>query len=167
VHGLSTDDRRPDVIAKLSLKLRNAGLAGSLSLGLVACAPAANAAAYTMYRDADCGCCLAWRDHVEGGLPISVVTQDVEDMPAVKERLGVPDALRSCHTMVVEGYVIEGHVPAEAIARLLEERPVGVIGLAVPGMPVGSPGMEQGSRTQPFQVIAFGPDGYSVFASYP
>ena len=73
----------------------------------------------------------------------------------------------SCQTMEVEGYIIEGHVPAEAIARLLRERPEGVTGLAVPGMPLGSPGMEMGDRVQPYEVIAFGPDGQKVFASYP
>jgi hypothetical protein len=68
--------------------------------------------------------------------------------------------------MVVDGYVIEGHVPAADIARLLRERPEGIKGLAVPGMPIGSPGMEMGDRTQPYQVIAFGSAGRSVFASY-
>ena len=85
----------------------------------------------------------------------------------IKDRLGVPRELRSCHTMVVEGYVIEGHVPAEDVARLLAERPEGVTGIAVPGMPVGSPGMEMGERVQPYQVIAFGEAGQSVFASHP
>ena len=69
--------------------------------------------------------------------------------------------------MEIEGYIIEGHVPAEAIARLLRERPEGVTGLAVPGMPLGSPGMEMGDRVQPYEVIAIGPDGHKVFASYP
>ncbi|MXO57252.1 DUF411 domain-containing protein [Altererythrobacter gangjinensis] len=120
-----------------------------------------------MYRDVNCGCCLAWREHLEGALPMSVVAQDVGNMSAVKERLGVPKQLRSCHTMVIDGYVIEGHVPAETIAKLLKERPSDVSGLAVPGMPIGSPGMEQGGRTEPYQVIAFGPKGFAVFASYP
>ena len=155
------------MIAKLSRSLREAGIVGSFVIGLVACSPAAQSTAYTMYRDANCGCCLAWRDHVEGEMPFEITSQDAEDMVAVKDRLGVPDALRSCHTMVVEGYVIEGHVPAEAIAQLLRDRPSDVTGLAVPGMPIGSPGMEQGGRTEPFQVIAFGPKGYAVFANYP
>ncbi|WP_342773714.1 DUF411 domain-containing protein [Qipengyuania marisflavi] len=93
--------------------------------------------------------------------------QDVADMAALKERLGVPQQLWSCHTMEIEGYIIEGHVPAEAIAKLLKDRPTDVTGLAVPGMPIGSPGMEQGGRVQPYQVIAFGPKGFAVFASYP
>ncbi|NIJ62536.1 DUF411 domain-containing protein [Qipengyuania flava] len=87
-------------------------------------------------------------------------------MAEVKAELGVPDALASCHTMKVDGYIIEGHVPAREIARLLEERPTGVTGLAVAGMPLGSPGMEVGGRVQPYQVIAFGPAGRNVWASY-
>lgn len=96
-----------------------------------------------------------------------VQTVDSNDMAAVKTNKNVPQDLWSCHTMEVEGYVIEGHVPAEAIAKLLRQRPDGVAGLAVPNMPLGSPGMEAGGRTQPYQVIAFGPAGQSVFASYP
>ena len=82
-------------------------------------------------------------------------------------RLGVPADLVSCHTAVIGGYVIEGHVPARDIARLLEQRPKGVKGLAVAGMPLGSPGMEAGGRVQPYQVIAFGDAGRRVFANYP
>ena len=96
-----------------------------------------------------------------------VASVDTDDMSALKAAKGVPQDLWSCHTMEVEGYIIEGHVPAEAIARLLRERPAGVTGLAVPGMPLGSPGMEMGDRVQPYEVIAFGPDGQKVFASYP
>ena len=89
-----------------------------------------------------------------------VASVDTDDMSALKAAKGVPQDMWSCHTMEVEGYIIEGHVPAEAIARLLRERPEGVTGLAVPGMPLGSP-------VQPYEVIAFGPDGQKVFASYP
>ena len=89
------------------------------------------------------------------------------EMAKIKTERGVPQELWSCHTMEIEGYMIEGHVPADAIERLLRERPEGVTGLAVPGMPVGSPGMEFENRIQPFDVIAFGPSGQSVFASYP
>ena len=96
-----------------------------------------------------------------------VASVDTDDMSALKAARGVPQDLWSCHTMEVDGYIIEGHVPAEAIARLLRERPEGVTGLAVPGMPIGSPGMEMGDRVQPYEVIAFGPSGHKVFASYP
>ena len=88
-------------------------------------------------------------------------------MMSIKTQNGVPDDLRSCHTMIADGYVIEGHVPAADVERLLAERPDGVTGLAVAGMPMGSPGMEHGDHRQAFEVIAFGPDGRSVWASYP
>jgi hypothetical protein len=140
--------------------------AGTLLLALAACANAAQAASYTMFRDPGCGCCEEWAKHVRHGMEAEVAVQESADMAAVKNERGVPAELRSCHTMVVDGYVIEGHVPAADIQRLLAERPAGVDGLAVPGMPIGSPGMEVGNRTQPFQVIAFGDGGYSVFNSY-
>lgn len=134
---------------------------------LAACTTAAQAAEITMYRDPNCGCCLAWADHMEQGDRHSVKAVDHPDMGAIKAENGVPNDLRSCHTAIVEGYVIEGHVPAADIARLLEERPAGVTGLAVAGMPMGSPGMEHGDHRQAYQVIAFGPEGRSVWASYP
>ena len=92
---------------------------------------------------------------------------DHPDMASVKTENGVPGDLQSCHTAIVEGYVIEGHVPVADVERLLVERPAGVKGLAVAGMPMGSPGMEHGNHRQAFQVIAFGPEGRSVWASYP
>ena len=87
----------------------------------------------------------------------------------MKTRYGVPSSLYSCHTAIVDGYIIEGHVPSAEIKRLLAERPEGVVGLAVPGMPVGSPGMESpDGATQPYNVIAFTATGAtSIFASYP
>lgn len=133
---------------------------------LGACATAAEPATYTMYRDPQCGCCEDWVEHIRSSMAVSVSIVDATDMDAIKEREGVPADLRSCHTMLVNGYAIEGHVPASDIARLLRERPAGVRGLAVPGMPLGSPGMEMGGRKQPYQVIAFGPAGRRVFASY-
>ncbi|WP_324827774.1 DUF411 domain-containing protein [Qipengyuania zhejiangensis] len=142
-------------------------LAASLLLALAACSNAAQAATYTMYRDAGCGCCLNWAGHVEHGLEAEVASVDTDDMAALKTARGVPQDLWSCHTMEVDGYIIEGHVPADAVAKLLRERPEGVAGLAVPGMPLGSPGMEVGEQVQPYDVIAFGPGGRSVFASYP
>ena len=93
-------------------------------------------------------------------------THDQDDLTPIKRKLGVPRALQSCHTAVVEGYVIEGHVPADLIDRLLRERPP-VVGLAVPGMPVGSPGMEApGQAAERYQVVAFDQKGRStVFAT--
>lgn len=108
-----------------------------------------------MFRDPGCGCCTAWASQARSaGYRVSV--RNSADMVAVKRRLGVPVALASCHTTVVNGFVIEGHVPFDAVARLLAQRPADIRGIAVPGMPAGSPGMEvpDGTR-EPFDVIAF------------
>lgn len=117
-----------------------------------------------VYRSPSCGCCGAWMAHMAGqGFSIEEHQQD--DLAPVKARLGVPAALASCHTAVIDGYVIEGHVPASDVLRLLEERPAAT-GLAVPGMPIGSPGMEQGERRAPYAVLVFGPRGEFVFARH-
>ena len=138
----------------------------ALSALVAACTSAAQAAPYVMFRDPGCGCCKEWAAHAREGLKNAVVVREDEPMGAVKARLGVPADLASCHTTVIEGYVIEGHVPAREIARLLREKPKGVKGLAVRGMPLGAPGMEAGGRLQPYQVIAFGEGGRKVFATY-
>lgn len=148
---------------KNRLRLMVSGLGGALAL--TACA--AQAASVTMYRDPGCGCCLAWADHMEGDDHHDVKSVDHPNMTALKDERGVPVNLRSCHTALVEGYVIEGHVPRADVERLLRERPEGVAGLAVAGMPLGSPGMEMGNRVQPYQVVAFGPAGQRVWAEYP
>ena len=153
------------MIGAIAKSMRETSAAGLLLVSLAACSTAAQAASYTMYRDAGCGCCLKWADHASDGLEAEVIAENA-DMQAVKDLHGVPTELRSCHTMIVDGYVIEGHVPAEAIRKLLREKPKDVIGIAVPGMPVGSPGMEYQDMKQPYQVIAFGPRGQRVFASY-
>ena len=97
----------------------------------------------------------------------TVEVEDVQDLTAVKSQYQVPSQLQSCHTAIVDGYIIEGHVPVDAIERLLSERP-DITGLAVPGMPVGSPGMEvEGYDVQPYDVIAFDKSGNSeIYASY-
>lgn len=155
------------MISSLGSALSRRTLAGSLALGAALTACAAQAASLTMYRDANCGCCLAWAGHVERGGVHDVEAVNHPDMAAVKAEHGVPGDLLSCHTAVVDGYVIEGHVSVADIERLLAERPEGVAGLAVAGMPVGSPGMEHGDHRQAYQVIAFGPDGRKVWSSYP
>lgn len=122
------------------------------------------AAAMTVYRDPSCGCCEAWAGIArEGGYQVTVV--DHPDMPAIKRQYAVPDELFSCHTTVVEGYAIEGHVPLEDVKRLLAERPAQLKGIAVAGMPLGSPGMEvpDGTR-QPFHVMAF--DGAGEISTF-
>lgn len=118
----------------------------------------------TVYKDPSCGCCKNWIEHLKKH-GYAVDAKDTPDMAAVKRTLGVPGALTACHTAVVNGYLIEGHVPATDIARLLKEKPK-VAGLAVPGMPMGSPGME-GPRQQHYQVLSFDKSGKTkVFASY-
>ena len=108
----------------------------------------------TTYRSPSCGCCGKWIDATRGaGFDVTVVPTD--DVYAVKSKHGVPDELISCHTTVVGGYVVEGHVPFDAVKRLLARRPK-VKGIAVAGMPLGTPGMEApGGRAQPFKVMAF------------
>ena len=106
----------------------------------------------TVYKSPTCVCCERWLDHMRHA-GFRVTKHNVAKIAAVKAEHGVPDALGSCHTTVAGGYVIEGHVPADLVARLLEERPR-VAGLAVPGMPAGSPGMEGGQR-QRYDVLSF------------
>lgn len=118
-----------------------------------------------VYKSATCGCCAKWAEQMkEAGFDVE--TQDLQNMRTAKQRYGVPRTAESCHTAVVEGYVIEGHVPAVYIQRLLEEKP-DVKGLAVPGMPIGSPGME-GPNPQPYNVLAVSHDQQtSVYAHVP
>jgi hypothetical protein len=119
-------------------------------------------------RDAGCGCCAAWAEIMRRSARFRVTLTNEADMGALKRRLGVPADLASCHTARVAGFAVEGHVPAADILRLVETNPRGVRGIAVPGMPLGSPGMEQaGLGRDAFDVIAFGADGArSVFARY-
>lgn len=116
-------------------------------------------------KDPNCGCCGGWVDHMKAaGFPVDIVP--TPQVNRVKVRLGVPDDLASCHTAEVGGYVIEGHVPADAIKRLLSEKPSGK-GLAVPGMPMGSPGMEMdGMAPDIYEVVLFGPSERRIFARY-
>lgn len=119
-------------------------------------------------RDTGCPCCHVWTELIQATGRFRVTMVDAPDLPAFKQRLGVPVGLGSCHTAVVETYVVEGHVPAEDILRLLDQRPAGVRRIAVPGMPRGSPGMEQpNGAVDPYEVIAFGVDGsQSVFSRH-
>ncbi|QJQ94533.1 MULTISPECIES: DUF411 domain-containing protein [Halomonadaceae] len=126
-------------------------VAGSL-LALMATASWASEPMVEMFKDPNCGCCSAWAEHLEAE-GFVVHAHDARDMRAVKAEHGVPPALASCHTALVDGYVIEGHVPAADIRRLLEEGS-DIVGLAVPGMPHGSPGMETG-RVDDYEVISW------------
>jgi hypothetical protein len=117
-----------------------------------------------VWKSPSCGCCGKWVEYMKAqGYKVTV--HDMEDVSPVKKQHSVPQNLWSCHTAVVDGYTIEGHVPAADIARLLRERPAGVTGLSVPGMVAGSPGME-GGRTNQYDVVAFGAGKTSVFAHH-
>jgi len=117
----------------------------------------------TVLKDPTCGCCTGWVKHLEGaGFTTSVI--ETRNLDPLKRWLGVPDDLAAWHTAEVAGYVIEGHVPAAAIRRLLQERP-SATGLAVPGMPVGSPGMEGGTPER-YDVVLFGPTSRRTFMRF-
>ena len=140
--------------------------------GAVLAPPAAAAAparvAMTMWKHPSCGCCGDWQVRVERafGGPMRVIP--TADMEALKRARGVPQDLRSCHTALIGGYVIEGHVPPADIQRLIRARNRSVAGLAVPGMPLGAPGMDVGhNHREPYQVVAFGPGNRrSIFATH-
>ncbi len=115
-----------------------------------------------IYKDPTCGCCALWVAHMKAQGFVTTVT-DARDIAAIKTKYHVPNQLRSCHTALVGGYVLEGHVPATDVQRLLKQRPV-VVGLAVPGMPVGSPGME-GPNGRPYDVLTFDAAGKTTVYS--
>ncbi|MGH9202068.1 MAG: DUF411 domain-containing protein [Vicinamibacterales bacterium] len=119
-----------------------------------------------VYKSATCGCCSKWVEHLQAN-GFTVQATNREDLADLKAKHGVPRRVQSCHMAVVNGYVMEGHVPAADVQRLLKARPA-IVGLAVPGMPIGSPGMEMpGRKAQPFDVLAFDKDGQTrVFASH-
>lgn len=113
-----------------------------------------------VYKTATCECCGRWVEHLEhAGLRVSVHV--VDNLAEAKARLGIPARLGSCHSATIGGYALEGHVPVDAIQRLLAERPE-IVGLAVPGMPAGSPGMESPNPPQSYQVLAVGRDGHAT-----
>jgi hypothetical protein len=141
-------------------------LAGGAALAVTASLPAVAEPAppaITVYKTPTCGCCGKWLDHLRAN-GFKVVAHDVSDTGVIRARYGVPNAMASCHTALVGDYLVEGHVPADLIQRMLRERPK-VAGLAVPGMVVGSPGME-GGKAQRYDVVAFTRDGKTrVYAS--
>ena len=143
---------------KLKSLLRHGVLFASFALPVAAYA----AGDVMVYKDPYCGCCSAWIDHMKAN-GFEVEFENRNDMNDIKQSNGITRELASCHTAIVDGYVIEGHVPAADIKRLLEEKPA-VAGLAVPGMPMGSPGME-GPTKQPYNVVSFGKDGKTAVYS--
>ena len=141
-------------------------LGGAAALLLLGAAPAAHAAFpdVTVWRDPSCGCCEGWVRHMRGhGFQATVI--GTADLPKIKAQHGIPERLQSCHTALVGGYVLEGHVPAPDVIRLLAEKPKAK-GLAVPGMPLSSPGMDAGKDN--YDVILFGQanGAETVFASH-
>ena len=144
---------------------RRCALMCAASLFLVPRALAAALPKVSVVKDPDCGCCESWVDHMRSA-GFEVEVSESTDMAAVKARFGVPEEMASCHTAVIDGYVIEGHVPADAVKQLLAEKP-SARGLAVPGMPVGSPGMEMaGVAPDTYDVILFGETDTKTFARY-
>lgn len=140
------------------------------ALGIVAAAviaPTVSEADQTpvirVHKDPSCGCCSSWVRHLEAA-GLNVTVREERNLQDVRKRLGVPADLVACHTAEAGGYFIEGHVPAPAIQRLLKERPIAT-GVAVPGMPMGSPGME-GGTSERYAVILFGPDGRRAYMEF-
>lgn len=132
---------------------------GLVMLGLAARPAAAEAVAVDVWRDPHCGCCSGWVDHLRAER-FAVQDRVVASVAPYRRMLGTPEDLLSCHAGRVAGLALEGHVPAIAIRRLLQERPAGIVGLAVPGMPVGTPGMEvPGHAPDSYDVIAWRADG--------
>ena len=126
---------------------------------------AAGKPSVAVFKSPTCGCCAKWNEHMTAA-GYTITSRDMTDMNAVKDEHRVPSPLRSCHTALVAGYVIEGHVPAAAIRKLLAERPH-ARGLAVPGMPVGSPGMEvEGQPAERYAVVIFGPQGQRIYVRF-
>lgn len=147
----------------LGIVLAVAGIGGYLWWS--SAAPAADLPEVTVYKSPTCGCCAEWVTHLrDNGFPVTVKAR--ANLRPLKRQLGVPSGLASCHTAVVNDYVVEGHVPASEVKRLLANAP-GFRGVSVPGMPVGSPGMERGDRVDPYSVIGFTAKGdTTVVAQY-
>jgi hypothetical protein len=176
----------------LRTKVATLALAGILTIGLTACGGSADAesaddaapqpvttADYTeaknvsaetlvVYKTAACECCAKWVDHMqEAGFEVDVHEVSQEEMSRVKEGNGIGRDLASCHTAQIAGYLVEGHVPAEDLKRLLMEKPDGVKGIAVPGMPIGSPGMEiEGKPADEYEVVTFDEAGEQTVYAY-
>jgi hypothetical protein len=143
----------------------NKTIFGALAFAAMFVGSAAHAATMTVHKSPTCGCCGKWVEHVEKhGFTVKVVP--TADMMALKKQLGVPESVMSCHTTRIGNYIVEGHVPAADIKRLLTQKPK-ARGIAVAGMPMGSPGMEHGNHREPYSTVLIGLDGKTkVFASH-
>lgn len=162
------------------MKVKLFAIAGPIIVGLAALAYAADPStipapekpkslgyrpSIVVYKDRHCDCCARWVQYLEANRFV-VRVENVDNLGQIKERLGIPREKDACHTGIIEGYLIEGHVPAEDIKRLIRARP-DAKALVVPGMPIGSPGMEQGKMVQPYDVLLMDSAGnWTVFAHH-
>jgi hypothetical protein len=155
------------MISRRDFVAQAAGLAvASIGAARALAWPAPPPTAITVYKSASCECCAKWVDHLRAN-GFAPAVHDEADMDAIKHEMGVPPAVRSCHTALLGRYVVEGHVPAGDLRRLLAERPA-VAGLAAPGMPKSGPGMAvPGDDPEPYEVLSFARDGKTaVFARH-
>lgn len=164
---LATLKERHTVMDKIDRRSFLCGTGAMVLVGTSTVAKSASAAVshrMTVYRSPTCGCCGAWIKHIQtAGIKVDAV--ELDDLSTIKTRYGITSDLQSCHTGIINGYVVEGHVPVKDVVRMLEERPE-IAGIAVPGMPIGSPGMEMGNQTEPYVVLAFGASGVRLFSDY-
>lgn len=137
-------------------------ISAALAVLLLSLAPTAHAAKALkkihVYKSPTCGCCTKWEEHLQAN-GFTVESEKVADVAAIKAKHGVPSQLSSCHTGLIDGYVVEGHVPADTIKKLLKQKPKGITGITVPGMPIGSPGMEQGNIVERYEILTFDKSG--------
>src|SRR6266852_3842234 len=153
----------PSIVHSRGLTRRSALGIAALALVMPSVSAFAQTPAILVHKDPDCGCCAGWVRHLKDA-GFAVTVEETADLQVVRKRLGVPADLAACHTAEIAGYVIEGHVPASAVRRFLKERP-DATGLAVPGMPAGSPGME-GGASQRYNAVLFGAAGRRTFMQF-
>lgn len=144
--------------------LAAAALLGTVAVAGMTLSPKSHATQITVHKSANCGCCGHWVQHLEDN-GFDVTVNNTNNVHQVKRSQGVPSDLYSCHTATVGEYTVEGHVPASDIMSLLKDQP-NVDGIGVAGMPMGSPGMDSGSRAEPYNVMAFGATGMEVYSSH-
>lgn len=153
------------VVAAMSIALFIGCTQSTTELSTAALEQVAQASELTVFRSPTCGCCGKWVEHMRS-FGFQIEDNITEDVDVIAQQYGLPDQLRSCHTTIANGYIIEGHIPAVDVARLLKEAPK-IAGIAVPGMPVGSPGMESGDYVEPYSVLSFTEAGdTAVFAEH-